>query len=868
METFKTIGKAIRMIACLSSAGLFFSGTTASAQVNEKRAVTPDNYHRWGRLGAPAIAPDAGWVAFSMDYEDGRDTLFVMSTKGKKDYILPAASFGAFSRSGWLSYRKNGALTLLNPKTGDIRSLGAISDCTFSKNGRYCIFERKEGERRNLCRLDLQDIKVDVIDSTSGFAYNGIADAVVYATGHDVRLLRLGKKSKSVTLHHGTDETYSNIGWQDKGNAFAFLVNKNNSQGGQVTSAGFYDVISGRYFGWEIGGEAGMEGKQIASIPKLKISADGQRIFVPLVTPLISDLPAAKGPQLWNASSKEIYPRQQVRLAQQRTDMWVWWPHQDKYRPVTDSIFIEMALSGDQRYALLWDPRQNEPHPNLSALIDYYAYDLNTGQKELLLQKQSPAEITVLTSPGGRYVAYFRERHWYTYDFKRKVHTCLTANLGTAFFKEDFDWPEDAPPYGNPGWTENDGEIILYDKFDIWLVHPDGTQVHRITKGREEQLSYRICLTSGQRNNVNYDGLQNGIFRTGGPYVLKGKSSRSVTYSRWESTSGITPLLSSGVDLTSEAFTENGDLAAIEQSYAMSPRIVVRTNGSKSNILYSSNHQLDSNPKGGVHLVSYSNSKGIPLKGTLYYPVNYNPDKKYPMIVHIYQKQALDHNRYILPTLSNVSGFNIKHLSLAGYFVFLPDITYEMGSPGNSALDCVTAAVKAALEVAPVDAKKIGLIGHSFGGYETNYIISHTDIFAVAVSGAAINDLTSFYHYVVPGFERPNFWFMEHGQFRMAEPFFANRKGYLDNSPLYNAQGINTPLLTWAGDADPQVHYFQMISLHLALRRLGKVNYALLYPGQGHIITDPDFQKDLTLRISDWFGYYLNNGPMPSWMTP
>lgn len=850
--------------ALLLFAALSLSSNTVNAQEGK---VTQEDYPKWGALGMPKLAPDGKWVVFSMSYKDGRDTMFVVGTERQKTFRFPKGSFVSYGKDGWLAFRMAGKLVVFNPSTKKERHFENVGGYTFSATGKYCIYDSTDANGKSLRYYDFITGREEIISTVDDYKFNSKADAVVFSKGSQLWLHFPATNKKRVIDSH-PDGVYSKLGWQDQGKAISFIVLDSTSHHVPKLSAGLYDMLADKVFKIQLYDREDFSGKQIHEYSDMQVSKDCKRVFIPLQdADSGKDYPVDEV-EVWNALSKEIYPRQKMRATEQRKDIWTWWPETGRLRQITDSIYVEMALNGDQKYALLWNPRDHEPHPNLAAPIDYYLYDVETGVKQLLLERHPPAEITALLSPGGKYLSYFKDKHWFVYDFLNHKHTCLTASIKGSFFKEDFDWPEDAPPYGNPGWAEDDNYIILYDQFDIWRIRPDGSGAEKITDGRQTKTTYRLCILPEQRNKVNYDGLTNGVFKTDGPYVLRQKSAESVGYSLWKNNSPLVKLLSGTVDMGSESYNDDGDIAVIEQTFRMPPTIIFKEQGKNKKELYQSNRNLAGLIASDAKLIEYRNSKGELLKGTLYFPVDYKSTKHYPMIVHIYQKQAWDHQRYVNPSLENVSGFNIRHLTISGYFVFLPDINYKMGSPLELALDCVTAGVAQVLKSESVDPCKIGLIGHSFGGYETDYIISQTDIFAAAVGGSAINDLVSFYHYVVPGFERPNFWFTEHGQFRMAQPYFSDREGYTNNSPLYHAHQINTPLLSWAGRNDTQVHYYQMLELHLALRRLGKVNCALLYNGQGHVLSSPKMQKDLTLKISDWFGHFLMGKPEPSWMKP
>ena len=196
----------------------------------------------------------------------------------------------------------------------------------------------------------------------------------------------------------------------------------------------------------------------------------------------------------------------------------------------------------------------------------------------------------------------------------------------------------------------------------------------------------------------------------------------------------------------------------------------------------------------------------------------------------------------------------------------MPDIVYEIENPGSSAVDCVVSATKKVIDSESIDRSRIGLTGHSYGGYETDYIITQTDMFAAAVAGAAITDFVNGYLWVVPGYGIPNFYHYEFGQLRIGKSLYEDYPAYLRNSPLYHADKVNTPLLSWAGDQDVQVDHNQTIEFYLALRRLGKINTMLLYPGANHVLMEKKHQEDLTQRIGQWFDYYLKGNKKPEWL--
>ena len=236
------------------------------------------------------------------------------------------------------------------------------------------------------------------------------------------------------------------------------------------------------------------------------------------------------------------------------------------------------------------------------------------------------------------------------------------------------------------------------------------------------------------------------------------------------------------------------------------------------------------------------------------------------MVVHIYEKQSGTYNQFIVPSLYMAGGYNPTVLSSKGYFVLCPDIELEKGKVGETAVDFTVSAVKQVIERGAVMPDKVGLIGHSFGSYETNYIITQTDLFAAAVSGAGISDLASYYLNVGWDLNISDMTRFESGQWRMGKSLFEDPGLYAANSPITHAPKIKTPVLIWAGKADWHVNWNQSIEFYMALRRLGKTGTMLLYPKEKHAIIQHANQKDLSRHVHQWFGHYLKNEDAAPWM--
>ena len=263
-------------------------------------------------------------------------------------------------------------------------------------------------------------------------------------------------------------------------------------------------------------------------------------------------------------------------------------------------------------------------------------------------------------------------------------------------------------------------------------------------------------------------------------------------------------------------------------------------------------------------LIRYKNSQGKELKGALFYPVNYREGQSYPMIVHIYERLSQHLNDFVFPSASDL--YNTMNYVLQGYFVFQPDITYEVNRPGESAVDCVTAAVRQVLKREDIDPARLGLIGHSWGAYQTAYIITQTPLFAAAVAGAPLTDMISMYNSIYWESGRSNQEMFETGQARFRLPWWQISRQYICNSPVFQAENIQTPLLMIFGTEDQAVDWSQGLEMYITMRRLGKPCILLTYEGEGHTIGGQMNTLDQTGRVMDYFDYYLKKTVAADWI--
>jgi len=267
---------------------------------------------------------------------------------------------------------------------------------------------------------------------------------------------------------------------------------------------------------------------------------------------------------------------------------------------------------------------------------------------------------------------------------------------------------------------------------------------------------------------------------------------------------------------------------------------------------------------GTAELVSFKNADGVPLKGLLLKPDNFDPRKKYPMIVYIYEKlsQGLHQFRNPAPGTS----INPTYYVSNGYLIFMPDIVYTIGYPGQSAVKCVLPGVQAVVDKGYVNENAIGIQGHSWGGYQIAYMVTQTNRFKAAAPGAVVANMTSAYSGIRWGTGLPRQFQYERSQSRIGGSLWEYPLRYLDNSPIFRADRVETPLLMIHNDEDDAVPWYQGIEYFLALRRLGKEAYMFSYNGEKHGLRKRINQKDYTRRLQEFFDHFLKGAPAPEWM--
>ncbi len=566
---------------------------------------------------------------------------------------------------------------------------------------------------------------------------------------------------------------------------------------------------------------------------------------------------------VWHSKDIDVMPKQKVNARRDRErSLLAAWKLDTSSLTVLGHDFAEqvtpLPLEGTA-YAVTWTPSALERSWGRFANATLSLVDPATGARTQVADHVD--DRFVRASPEGRFILYYTSGQFWLVDVAKKTTRNLTRAIPTSFADLDSDETDVTRPwFGIAGWTKGDSDVLLNDKHDVWQVPTGSGPAVRLTDGTGEEIRYRY---------VNLDPDAKGIDRAQPIYLsMFGLLSKKSGFARlaphgaaperlmWldkdvarlgkAKDANVFDYVVQSFDDSPDAFVGGRDLADARQ--------VTKTNPFQSKYAW-----------GRSELIEYKNERGVRLQGVLRYPAGYERGKTYPTIVYIYEKLSDTLHQYSAP--SERDYYNVTAFQSAGYFVLEPDIVFRPREPGLSVVECVRPAVAAVAALGVVDPKHVGVVGHSWGGFDTAFLATHTNVFAAAVAGAPITDLVSNYgnHHWGPGIAETDH--IETGQQRMQVPLYEDPNAYVRNSAVFGVATMATPLLIEVGDADGTVFWHQGVELYNIARRAKKDVVLIVYANEDHGLRQKADQIDYHRRILEWFGHYLKGEPAAAWIT-
>jgi dipeptidyl aminopeptidase/acylaminoacyl peptidase len=678
---------------------------------------------------------------------------------------------------------------------------------------------------------------------------------------------------------------YTRPVWDRTERQIVFLSNKDN---GRKFKAYRWQRGAGQPV--ELSDGAGLSpGFEFAERGPVGFSRDGARIYLAAAPAGRAERPAAPAPDpgdervladLWHWKDDYIQPMQKVRSAQERSRTYraVFHLADNKLVQVADPTLQTVNFSDDGRWALGSDDRKYRSMVDYDGnYADLYLVDTANGTRKPLIEK---FRGNAIWSPKGTYALAFKKGDWWSLRIADGYLTNLTAGLGTRFFNEEHDSPSEPGAYGNAGWTKDGDGVLLYDQYDVWYVAADGRASRRLTQGREQKTQFRVMRLDGRGGGFGpfggggrgpgeeedeergldpaktlYLRAEHLITRDTGFYALGNLTGAAPVKLLMGAKNFRTAGKARNADVvlvSATTFTDEPNLHVTDSSFR-SLKQVTEANPQKRGILW-----------GTGELFSFKNADGVPLQAALYKPENFDPKKKYPLMVYIYERLSQNVHNFVRPAPG--TSVNFSYYVSNGYLVMTPDIVYSIGSPGQSALKCVLPAVQELVDRGFVDESAIGIQGHSWGGYQISYMVTRTNRFRAAEAGAPVGNMTSAYNGIRWGSGLPRQFQYEKTQSRIGGTLWEAPLDFIENSPVFRAHRVQTPLLILHDDEDDAVPWYQGIELFLSLRRNGKEAYLFNYNGEKHGLRKRHNQKDFTVRMQQFFDHFLKGAPKPEWM--
>ena len=511
-----------------------------------------------------------------------------------------------------------------------------------------------------------------------------------------------------------------------------------------------------------------------------------------------------------------------------------------------------------------------------AAHSDIYKISLKDGSRKLIMKDAPFSNLAI--SPDGAYAVGFhmKENNWYLYSLATGEFRELTSQLGVTFWDEEDDHPADPGSWGRATWSEDSKFFWLPDQYDLWQFDPTGAVApFRVTDGLG-----RAAKTTYSYANPYFDPDARGPF--GGGTVKAGKPAWFTTFNHVSKERGfamkdLTKKKAKLQKMVEGPYNYTGlTVSAGKKGNAL---LYTRGNFEDGNNVWmtkdnfkSQQQMSDINPQqrdynwGTVELVSWTSEDGKPLEGLLFKPENFDPAKKYPVMIYFYEKnsETLYNSRVPAPSASTV---NIPYFVSNEYVVFVPDLVYTDGHPGQSCLKCLMPGVDMLCEYPWIDGDNMAIQGQSWGGYQVAYLITQTNRFKAAGAGAPVSNMTSAYGGIrwESGIARTGQY--EEGQSRIGKDLWEGFDLYVENSPLFHVPNVTTPVLIMHNDADGAVPWWQGIEFYNGLRRCGKQAWMLQYNDEAHNLRERRNRKDLSIRLSQFFDHFLKGAPMPVWMS-
>ena len=881
--------KYLAFVACLGSL------SPAFAQ-NASKSLTVDDLVTWQRITDREISDNGKWVACKMEPWEGDATVYLYAAQGQETATFsPADKFAFSASSGYLVVTQTpgkstvDSLKVLKTKedkmpmntlviysvAGKKETIDSLKTFKLADEADWIAYQRGRKDSTLYVR-SLDGSKTFQFPTVTDFQFAKKSGMLYYtsAAEGEAGIFTLNPEKGSPALIKEGKGVFKQTTFDEKGERLAFLycADKDSS----------YKALSL----WL--SEHNAPAKEIATRGNKAFPAE----WVINENGMLQFSKSAS--RLFFGTSPEPRQKDTTQLAENRPNVQVWsWDepvqytvqnynkekdlkksYQAVYNLGNGSIFqlaneelpnIQLGNEGDAALALLSTSRPYSLSSMWEARTrsDYYTVSLDNGERKQIA-KADYGRFRL--SPQGKYAYWYGETDscWYTIALAEGKLYRLTTPESFPAWDEENDVPDYPYAHGAAGWTANDQSLLIYDRYDIWKFDPTAatSPINLTVNGRKEKLSYRLEQLDKEARFIDL----------GKPQLLKGFNETTKGYgfynARLSAPAAPKTLLAGNYMLRSINKAKNtDDVIYTMETFQQYPDIHYSTLAFKKSVqLTHGDKQQEGFIWGTAELVSWISLDGRPLEGVIYKPANFDPNKKYPMMVNFYERNSETLYNYRMPE-PHRSTIDYHLYNSNEYIIFNPDIRYVDGYPGESCYNCLMPGITMMIAKGYIDEKGIGAQGHSWGGYQVAYLATRTNLFSAIESGAPVVNMFSAYGGIRWGSGMARSFQYEHTQSRLAATPWSSPLRYLENSPLFTMDKVQTPILIMHNDADGHVPWYQGIEYFVAMKRLGKPCWLLNYTGEPHWPMHMANRIDFQRRMFQFFNHYLKNQKMPKWMS-
>lgn len=881
--------KYLAFVACLGSL------SPAFAQ-NASKSLTIDDLVTWQRITDREISDNGKWVACKMEPWEGDATVYLYAAQGQETATFsPADKFAFSASSGYLVVTQTpgkstvDSLKVLKTKedkmpmntlviysvAGKKETIDSLKTFKLADEADWIAYQRGRKDSTLYVR-SLDGSKTFQFPTVTDFQFAKKSGMLYYtsAAEGEAGIFTLNPEKGSPALIKEGKGVFKQTTFDEKGERLAFLycADKDSS----------YKALSL----WL--SEHNAPAKEIATRGNKAFPAE----WVINENGMLQFSKSAS--RLFFGTSPEPRQKDTTQLAENRPNVQVWsWDepvqytvqnynkekdlkksYQAVYNLGNGSIFqlaneelpnIQLGNEGDAPLALLSTSRPYSLSSMWEARTrsDYYTVSLDNGERKQIAQADYGR---FRLSPQGKYAYWYGETDscWYTIALAEGKRYRLTTPESFPAWDEENDVPDYPYAHGAAGWTANDQNLLIYDRYDIWKFDPTAATppINLTVNGRKEKLSYRLEQLDKEARFIDLGKLQ----------LLKGFNEATKGYgfynARLSAPAAPKTLLAGNYMLRSINKAKNtDDVIYTMETFQQYPDIHYSTLAFKKSVqLTHGDKQQEGFIWGTAELVSWISLDGHPLEGVVYKPANFDPNKKYPMMVNFYERNSETLYNYRMPE-PHRSTIDYHLYNSNEYVIFNPDIRYVDGYPGESCYNCLMPGITMMIAKGYIDEKGIGAQGHSWGGYQVAYLATRTNLFSAIESGAPVVNMFSAYGGIRWGSGMARSFQYEHTQSRLGATPWSSPLRYLENSPLFTMDKVQTPILIMHNDADGHVPWYQGIEYFVAMKRLGKPCWLLNYTGEPHWPMHMANRIDFQRRMFQFFNHYLKNDKMPKWMS-